>query len=559
MTTSAPQGPGARVVRNDYSTLPRPQLGAWTPDATVSVVIPAFANQEKLDLTLAALAAQSYPEELLEVLVVDDQSPEPLRLPDIRPAKTTLLVNTSDEWASAAAVHEGILASGGEVILRLDSDVIPGRHHVEAHARWHHQADFLTVIGNLHFVDIDAEALSPSGTNAAVAAGRTVALFDGRATDSSWVVKLVHETDALRDEEKRAFSAANGATVSFTRRMYDACGGLDRAMRLGGDTELGYRLAQHGAVFIPDSEAEAWHLGLSQMKSAKEEGTRYRRPFVANRVPTFRYMRTRRGLTWEVPFVEVVVDVSEASLEAATNTVAALLGGSLSDIAVTLVGPWDSLTEDRVSPLEDPLLDLRLIRESFRGESRVRFATAPEPSAAPVPFRLTMPAGYSVAPDCLWELTDLAEKMRVGRVNMTIPGIEQAPAAVLERTAALARAALVREPGESLEQAVEAVWGVWWADGSEWFKIERQDQQPRRLSQGVKALEQRLAELKKAEAELSARVDRWNKAGNAARAEAKEWQQTARDWMQAADRWRRAERPSLGSRVRRRLRGSKRR
>jgi GT2 family glycosyltransferase len=554
MTTSVPQGSSARVARNDYSTVPCPPIGEWTPAATVSVVIPAFANQDKLDLTLAALAGQSYPEDLLEVIVVDDQSSPPLELPEIRPAKTTLLVNNSDQWASAAAVDTGIQVANGSIILRLDSDVIPGRTHVEAHARWHHQADYLTVIGNLHFVDIEPDELSPAATRDAVAAGSTLSLFGDRAADSSWVVKLVNETDRLRDDEWRAFSASNGATISFTRRMYDACGGLDTAMRLGGDTELGYRLAQHGAVFIPDSEAEVWHLGLSQMKSAREEGGRYRRPFVANRVPTFRYMRTRRGMTWDVAYVEVVVDVSEASLEAATNTVASLLGGALSDIAVTLVGPWESLTDERVSPLGDPLLDLRLIHEAFRGESRVRFAAAAEPSAAPVPFRLTMPAGYSVAPDGLWELTDLANKVRVGRVNLTFPGIEEAPAAVLERTAARARAELVREPGEALDAAMDAVWGVWWADGSEWFKVERQDQQPRRLSQNIKALEQRVAELTKAEAELRARAARWNKTGNAARAEAKEWERQAAEWMQAAKRWQLAASPGWRSRLRR-LRG----
>lgn len=558
MTKSTPPGPGARVARNDYSTVPCPPLGEWTPTATVSVVIPAFANQQKLDLTLAALAAQSYPEDLTEVIVVDDQSEPPLELPEIRPAKTTLIVNTSDQWASAAAVDAGIQVANGSIIMRLDSDVIPARHHIEAHARWHHQTDYLTVIGNLHFVDVKPEELTPARTQTAVADGRTIDLFGDRSTDSSWVVKLVNETDRLRDDERRAFSAANGATISFTRTMYDACGGLDTAMRLGGDTELGYRLAQAGAVFIPDSEAEVWHLGLSQMKSAKEEGSRYRRPWVANRVPTFRYMRTRRGLTWDVPFVEVVVDVSEASLEAATNTVASLLGGSLTDIGVTLVGPWEELTDERISPLGDPRLNLRLIREAFRGEGRVRFEETAAPSAAPVPFRLTMPAGFSLAPDGLWELTDLADKMRVGKVNLTVPGVEKAPAAVLERTAALARTALVRAPGESFDDALDEVWGLWWADGSEWFSRDRQDLHPQRLTQNVKALEKRIAALEKAEAELRARVTRWNKAGNKARAEAKAAERDAQEWMRAAGQWRQAaeprQRPLFLKRLRRSLR-----
>ncbi|MEV4889557.1 glycosyltransferase, partial [Nonomuraea sp. NPDC055795] len=89
-------GPGmsrgvARIRRNDYGVLTPPALGAWTPELTVTVVIPAHDRQETLDLTLAALAAQSYPADLLDVIVVDDGSAPPLRLPDLRPAATRLV------------------------------------------------------------------------------------------------------------------------------------------------------------------------------------------------------------------------------------------------------------------------------------------------------------------------------------------------------------------------------------------------------------------------------------------------------------------------------------
>ncbi|MEU8267719.1 glycosyltransferase, partial [Sphaerisporangium sp. NPDC049002] len=74
------------VIRhNDYSTLVPPPLGEWTPGLPVSVVIPAHGGQRRLDLTLAALAAQTYPSGLMEVVVVDDGSEPPLRLPEIRP------------------------------------------------------------------------------------------------------------------------------------------------------------------------------------------------------------------------------------------------------------------------------------------------------------------------------------------------------------------------------------------------------------------------------------------------------------------------------------------
>ena len=42
------------------------------------------------------------------------------------------------------------------------------------------------------------------------------------------------------------------------------------------------------------------------------------------------------------------------------------------DLVVTLVGPWSRLDDSRRSPLDDPMLDLRLAAELFRSEARVR-------------------------------------------------------------------------------------------------------------------------------------------------------------------------------------------
>src|SRR4051812_26124971 len=58
-------------TQNDYSPLSPPELGTWSPALSVSVVIPAHGGPH-LELTLAALAAQTYPDHLMEVLVVDD-------------------------------------------------------------------------------------------------------------------------------------------------------------------------------------------------------------------------------------------------------------------------------------------------------------------------------------------------------------------------------------------------------------------------------------------------------------------------------------------------------
>lgn len=83
------EGGGVRVRGNDYSVL-RPAED-FTPSLRVSVIVPAYDNQDKLDLALAALARQTYPAELTEVVVVDNGSTPPLRLPADRPPHTRLI------------------------------------------------------------------------------------------------------------------------------------------------------------------------------------------------------------------------------------------------------------------------------------------------------------------------------------------------------------------------------------------------------------------------------------------------------------------------------------
>ncbi|GAA2301405.1 hypothetical protein GCM10009853_067310 [Glycomyces scopariae] len=462
-------GPGAglRVPRNDGGSVAPAPLGEWTPQALVSVVVPAYGGQDKLDLVLAGLAAQTYPAALMETIVVDDGSEPPLRLPQLRPEGTRLVA--AGPWGIAAAVAAGVRASRGAIVLRLDSDVVPAAAHVEAHARWHHLADYFAVVGKLAFADADVAALTPEGVRDAVAAGSVPSLFAGREVSADWEIALVRESGGVVEDPVRAFTIANGATISFTRAMFDDCGGMDEAVRLGSDTEFGYRLAQHGALFIADGEAGAWHLGLSQLKTRRAEGKRYRRPFAANRIPPLRHLRSMPGVQWEVPYAEVVVDAAGARLEPVRATVGAVLGGTLADVAVVLTGPWSDLHEDRVAPLEDPLLDLRLIRETFRGDPRVSFAEHAPEGPSRVPFRLRLAPGAVPHRDGLEAMIAHADSRRLGRVDTAVPSKAGPLRARLDRTAALARADRLAKPGESPDDLLAELWGAETAAPDPWF------------------------------------------------------------------------------------------
>ncbi|MBC6458771.1 glycosyltransferase [Actinomadura sp. HBU206391] len=460
-----------RIRHNDYTGLDVPEIGAWRPDRTASVVIPAYGDQAKLDLVMAALAAQTYPAHLLQVVVVDDGSSPPLRLPELAPEHSQIVRSSPDGWGSAHAVHQGIIAADGDVVLRLDADVLAYGEHVEAHMRWHHIVDYLVVLGRLRYVDFAPGELDHRQVHDAVSAGTAEALFDADRSRATWAAQVIEETGGLLKAGNRAYRAASGGTISFTPRLYRECGEMNTRLVLGGDLELSYRLAQAGAVFVPDGQARCWHLGVTQMKSRNREGTRYREPFLTHYVPLRRDWRSEAGRQWRVPYIDVVIDTRGASYEDVRASAAGVLAGTLSDVGVTLVGPWSELTDDRRTPLDDPLLDLRLIHEAFVHDGRVSLAEEVPPTSAPAPFRFVCPAGLTPTADALRRLAEFADEEGLGLLLLAFPLGGELFIARLERTEAVARALALREPGEDVVEVVHELFGTHWLDGSEWALV----------------------------------------------------------------------------------------
>jgi GT2 family glycosyltransferase len=449
-----------RVVRNNWSNLPVPELGRWQPELAVSVVIPAYHCQASLDLTLAALSRQTYPAELLEVVVVDDGSEPPLELPALRPPRCRL-VRPPDGWGRANALHTGAQHSTGEVIHWLDADMVVYPSHVEAHARWHHQVPYAVTLGWKRFVDVAPGRPgwpAPEEAAEACAADAADRLFAGcRSEPHDYLERQIARTDQLRAADHLGFMVHVGATAALRRELYEAAGGLDRELRLGEDTEFGYRLAQAGAVFVPEPRARSWHLGRTHMMRHQQELQRYNRPFLADRMPHPRWLRRAGGSGWSVPLVTVVVPVDGQPLERVRAAVDSVLRGDETDLRVLLVGRWRSLTGQRVSPLADPQLELRLIAASYRSDPQVRLVERAPESAFPSPYLLRLPVSCALDRSAVRRLVEHADRERLGLVR-----VAAGPDAAVElwRTAALHRARWVRHAGEPLAEVVRATYGA---------------------------------------------------------------------------------------------------
>jgi GT2 family glycosyltransferase len=445
-----------RVFRNDWSSVPVPEPGHWQPDVTVSVILPVFGRQSELDLALAALSRQTWPADRLEVIVVDDGSDPPLCLPEARPEHTTLL-RVGDGWGKANALRVGVAHSRGEILHLLDADMVVYPEHVAALARWPAVLPYAVALGAKRFVHPDADGSWPAPEQVVRTwtDGRPADLFGGvEGERHEYQERYIAQTNQLRTADHLAFRIVVGASLALRRELYEATGGPDPQLWFGDDTEFGYRLAQAGAVFVPEPEARAWHLGPTHVMRAHDAVARQRRAYLADRVPYPRHWRAVGGTAWTVPLVEVVTSVGDQPLERVRAAVDSVLHGSERDVRVSLVGPWDRLEGGRVSALADPQLEARLIAATYRGEPRVRLVTEPPETSFPSPYRLELPAGHGLAPDAIRHLVDLADRHQVGVVRVPGP-----PDTYLWRTSAQHRAAWVRQPGESLLDAVAAVHG----------------------------------------------------------------------------------------------------
>ncbi|MEV4572990.1 glycosyltransferase [Nonomuraea jabiensis] len=448
MTTDVAGVP--RVRGNDYRIL-QPLPEDLTPELTVSVVIPAYGGQDKLDLVLAGLAGQTYPAELTEVIVVDNGSAPPLRLPAVRPERTRLIVCAQPGRASAR--NAGLAEATGDVIHWLDSDVVLTPGAIEAHMRWHHAAPYLVVTGYIRFTEAEVPRELPDDLERH---------FEP-AEPHAWIVDLVERTDGLTDNPQRPFSLHVGGATSVNARLIEAAGPMDDELILGQDTEMGYRLGQAGAVFVPEPSARAYHLGPTMRMRGKQPIDRVSHAFVADRIPAYRWLRGHPGRQWKVPYVTVVVD-GTAGYDSVRATVDALLAGTLPDLSVLVLGPWDTLDRDRRAPLKDPDLDLVLVQGHYRHEGRVRLSVTESVDPA-VPFVLRLPPGWVPGEDSLARLLDLARDEGLGLVNVLLHESSQGVvAARLERASAFARARIVMAAGEDLDDAVDSVSGVTWVE-----------------------------------------------------------------------------------------------
>ncbi|MFF0489753.1 mycofactocin biosynthesis glycosyltransferase MftF [Nocardia sp. NPDC004068] len=206
----------ARRLLDSGVANPRPRLLPSPEDVTV--VVPHHNDAAGLERLLGTLRGHS-------VVVVDDGSDRPVRIPRTRGRCRVTVLRHDRRQGAAAARNAGLRAATTEFVAFLDSDVVP-------------RAGWLEVMLG-HFSDPEVALVAP----------RIVA----REPDTTVLGRYEHTRSSL-DRGRRetavswhgAVSYVPGAALLVRRQALLAEGGFDERMRSAADIDLCRRLEQAG-------------------------------------------------------------------------------------------------------------------------------------------------------------------------------------------------------------------------------------------------------------------------------------------------------------------------
>ncbi|WP_162605277.1 glycosyltransferase [Jiangella ureilytica] len=439
------------AARNDWRSLSPRAVGEPAADpVSVTVVIPAHDCQGELDLALAALAEQSHPKDLLDIVVVDDRSEPALVLPGDLPVPARVIRVEGGGHGSGHARDVGARAATGDVVLFLDADIIADRHHVEAHARWHELIDDAVVLGFRDFVDV--KGVTPSQVRAAIADGGVARAVAGRATEPHmWIEQLLDKTDDLVQDREDLWRAVVGASVSTRRLFYQEMGGFPHFPRRGiVDTEFGYRCFTAGGVVIPERMAYSLHQGQRSFASRGNEIARLRAPLIANHIAHPRYRPSVRGRQWAVPYLHVIVPSGMADFVTTQRTVDDLLANDFDDLTVGIVGVADNPEWD-------------LFVDYWQYDGRVRLLLDAPRTGFPSPTTMLVPVGARFGPEAVGRLVTRLRAWTHGLISVSVTGLESP--VELWATRALSRS--LRSSDGNLRDTARNLFGEVWSAGSD--------------------------------------------------------------------------------------------
>jgi len=226
---------------------------------TVSVIIPCFNEERRIQSTLEAIFSQTYPLALLDVTLSDGHSTDGTRrvIADFAAAHPQLRLQVVDNDARSipAALNRAIAASRGEIILRLDGHSRPYPDYIEK------------------FV---AALLAGAGEN--VGGVWEIRPGDESRLAAAIAVAAAHPLgvgDALYRHAKQAAVVDTVPFGVFRRALVEKIGGFDETLLANEDYEFNARIRQSGGKIWLDPQIRSIYFARATLMALAQQYWRY--------------------------------------------------------------------------------------------------------------------------------------------------------------------------------------------------------------------------------------------------------------------------------------------
>ena len=222
---------------------------------SVSVIIPCRNEEKTIHLVLDAIHAQTYPRELQQVVIADGFSEDRTR-EQIESFKTShpdldVMVVNNPKRIIPAGLNAAILASSGDLIVRMDAHSIPNPDYVALCV----DALERNVAQNVGGVwDIQPGSNSWIASSIAAAAGNPLAVGDARYrfTDKAAYVDTV-------------------PYGSYKRELFHQIGLFDETLLANEDYELNTRIIQSGGKIWLDPKIRCVYFARSSLRALSKQ------------------------------------------------------------------------------------------------------------------------------------------------------------------------------------------------------------------------------------------------------------------------------------------------
>lgn len=264
----------------------RAPLPLEATDLSVSIIIPAYNEQESIEKTIRSALDLDYPSDKLEIIVVDDGSKDKTYAFAQKLASSRVHVFHKSNGGKASALNYGIARARGEIVVTMDADTFAK------------PAALRRMIARFHSPEIMAVTSS-------------IAIY---RPQSFWQ-RIQHIEYYLTVFLRRAFSLVNaiyitaGAFSAYRKSFFDKHGGYDVG-NITEDLEIALRIQAHDYTIEYAPDAVLYTIGPRTFKELLYQRRRWYTGLMRN-LWTYRsrLFGRKRGVLGTLILPSVVVSI----------------------------------------------------------------------------------------------------------------------------------------------------------------------------------------------------------------------------------------------------------